>query len=160
MKIGHSIKVGISFGLTSGVITTLGLIVGLHSSTLSKPAVIGGILIIAIADAFSDALGIHISEETENKHTTSQIWQATFSTFLSKFLFSSTFILPFLLFKLNLAVLISIGWGILLLTAFSFLIAKRQKAKAWKVIGEHLLVSGAVIILAHYLGDWIRTTFQ
>jgi len=108
VKIEHSIKVGVSFGLTSGVITTLGLIVGLHSSTLSKTAVIGGILIIAIADAFSDALGIHISEETEDKHTTSQIWQATTSTFLSKFFFSSTFILPFLFFNLSIGMFLSI----------------------------------------------------
>ena len=29
----ESVKTGISFGLTSGVITTLGLMVGLHSGT-------------------------------------------------------------------------------------------------------------------------------
>ena len=52
----HSLKVGFSFGLTSGIITTLGLMVGLHSGTNSKIAVIGGVLTIAIADAFSDAL--------------------------------------------------------------------------------------------------------
>ena len=52
----HSFRVGMSFGLTSGIITTLGLIVGLHSGTHSKLAVIGGILTIAMADAFSDAL--------------------------------------------------------------------------------------------------------
>ena len=44
-----SLKIGFSFGLTSGVITTLGLMVGLHSGTNSKLAVMGGILTIAIA---------------------------------------------------------------------------------------------------------------
>jgi len=38
----HSIKVGFSFGITSAVITTLGLIVGLNSSTHSTLAVMGG----------------------------------------------------------------------------------------------------------------------
>ena len=60
----HSLRIGFSFGLTSGIITTLGLMVGLHAGTHSRLAVIGGILTIAIADAFSDALGIHISEES------------------------------------------------------------------------------------------------
>ena len=60
-----SIKKGLGFGLTSGIITTLGMMVGLHSSTHSDKVVIGGILIIAVADAMSDALGIHISEETD-----------------------------------------------------------------------------------------------
>ena len=69
----HSLRVGFSFGITSGIITTLGLMVGLNSSTRSGLVVIGGILTIAIADAFSDALGIHISEESENRHTAKEI---------------------------------------------------------------------------------------
>ena len=39
---------------------TLGLMVGLHAGTHSMPAVLGGILTIAVADAMSDALGIHV----------------------------------------------------------------------------------------------------
>jgi len=69
----HSILTGLCFGLTSAVITTLGLIVGLHSFSGSKLVVIGGVLTIAIADAFSDALGIHVSEEAENTHTSKEI---------------------------------------------------------------------------------------
>ena len=71
MKI--SWKTGISFGLTSGVITTLGLMVGLHSGSHSRAIVIGGIMTIAIADAMSDALGIHVSEESKNSIPMSQI---------------------------------------------------------------------------------------
>lgn len=37
------------------------LMAGLHSGTHSRAIVIGGILTIAIADAMSDALGIHVS---------------------------------------------------------------------------------------------------
>jgi hypothetical protein len=70
--------------MTSAVITTLGLMVGLHSGTHSRVVVLGGILTIAIADAFSDALGIHVSEESENVHSVRQIWGATIATFLSK----------------------------------------------------------------------------
>jgi vacuolar iron transporter family protein len=61
-----SIRTGLHFGLTSWVITTLGMMVGLHSGTHSPRAVVGGILTIAVADAFSDAVGIHISEGSEN----------------------------------------------------------------------------------------------
>ena len=55
-----SLRTGISFGLTSAVITTLGLMVGLHSGTHSKIVVLADIPTVAIVDAFSDALGIHI----------------------------------------------------------------------------------------------------
>ena len=155
----HSLKTGFSFGLTSGIITTLGLIVGLHSGTHSKLVIIGGILTIAIADAFSDALGIHISEESANEHTPKEIWESTLSTFVAKFLFAITFIIPILFLPLTTAIIVSIVWGLSLLGIFSSYIAKEQKVKRWKVIMEHLFIALAVIGIAHYVGDWISSTF-
>jgi len=134
----HSLVVGFSFGLTSGIITTLGLMVGLHSGTHSKLVVIGGVLTIAIADAFSDALGIHVSEESENKHTSKEIRESTITTFLSKFVFALTFIVPVLLLPLATAIIVSVVWGLSLLGIFSFYIAKEQKVRPWKVVIEHL----------------------
>lgn len=156
----HSLKTGLSFGLTSGVITTLGLMVGLNSGTHSKIVVIGGILTIAIADAFSDALGIHVSEESENKHSLKEIWEATVSTFLSKFLFALTFVIPVLLLELSTAIIVSVLWGLLVLGIFSFVLAKEQKGKPWKVIGEHLFIAVVVIVITHYVGEWIAKIFS
>jgi len=155
----HSLKTGFSFGVTSGVITTLGLMVGLYSGTHSKLVIIGAVLTIAIADAFSDALGIHISEESENKHTTAEIWQSTISTFLSKFFFAITFIVPVILFRLTLAIIVSAVWGLSLLGIFSFYIAKDQKANPWKAIIEHVLIAIVVIALTHFIGNWIGARF-
>src|SRR3990172_12366146 len=103
-----SFQTGFSFGLTSGIITTLGLIVGLNSGTHSKIVVLGGILTIAIADAFSDALGIHVSEEAENIHSHRDIWGATIITFLAKFLLALTFTVPVILFSLAAAIVVSL----------------------------------------------------
>jgi VIT1/CCC1 family predicted Fe2+/Mn2+ transporter len=152
----HAITTGLSFGLTSATITTLGLMVGLHAGTKSKLVVIGGILIIAIADAFSDALGIHISEESENKHTTMEIWEATAATFFAKFIFASTFVVPLLLFPLTAAIVVNVVYGLTLLCLFSFYMAKGQGEKPWKVVAEHLLIAVVVIIVTHYVGDWVR----
>jgi VIT1/CCC1 family predicted Fe2+/Mn2+ transporter len=151
----QSVKKGFSFGLTSGIITTLGLIVGLHSSTHSTIVIIGGILVIAIADALSDALGIHISEESENRHSAKEIWQATAATFLAKLIFASLFIFPFLLFSLSAAIIISIAWGLFLIVIFSYYLARQQNIKPVRVIGEHLIISILVIIATHYIGDWV-----
>ena len=155
----HSVKTGFSFGLTSGIITTLGLIVGLHSGTQSKPIILGGILTIAIADAFSDALGIHISEESEIKHAPLEIWVATLSTFFFKFIFSASFLIPVIIFPLDNAVIISIIWGVTLILLFSYLLAKQQKERPLKVIGEHLLIVLAVIVATHYTGHFIANRF-
>ena len=155
----RSVKLGFSFGLTSGVITTLGLITGLESSTNSKLAVIGGIITIAIADACSDALGVHVSEESENKHSARQIWFSTISTFLSKFVVALTFIVPMLLFNLQKAVILSAAWGLLILGALSYHIAKSGNEKPIKVISEHIGIALIVIIATHYLGHFIYLMF-
>jgi len=154
-----SIRTGFSFGLTSAIITTLGLIVGLHSGTHSKLAIIGGILTIAIADAFSDALGIHISEESENRHTSKEIWTSTAMTFITKFVFAMTFVIPVLLLPLITAVALSVFWGLSLLGIFSFFIARKEKVKPWKVVLEHLSIALVVIGVTHYIGSWIALTF-
>ena len=155
----HSLKVGLSFGLTSGIITTLGLMVGLSSGTNSKLVVIGGILTIAIADAFSDALGIHISEEYENKHTQKEIWIATLSTFFSKFFLALTFIIPVLFFKLPAAIIVNIIWGLSTLCVVSYVMASEQKKTPIKIIFEHLLIAVIVVIATYYVGQWISTAF-
>jgi len=158
-KLSHSIEIGFGFGVASGVVTTLGLMVGLNAGTHSRLAVIGGILTIAIADAFSDALGIHMSEESENVHTQKEIWTTTLFTFLSKFIFGMTFLVPVLLFELNTAVMVSIAWGLFLLLIFSFYVARKEGINSLHVAGEHLLIAIAVIYITNFIGSWIATTF-
>ena len=152
-----SIRKGFSFGLTSGIITTLGLIVGLHSGTHSNIVIIGGIVVIAVADAMSDALGIHVSEESGNKHSTKEIWESTVSTFLSKFVFALIFIIPVLFLQLSTAIIVCVIWGLSLIAIFSYYMAKQQNIKPYRVILEHLIIAIMVIVITHYVGDWIAT---
>jgi VIT1/CCC1 family predicted Fe2+/Mn2+ transporter len=157
--LNDSIKTGISFGLTSATITTLGLIMGLESSTHSATVVLGGILTIAIADAMSDALGIHISEESKNKDGGSGVWEATIATFASKFLFALTFAIPVILIPLESAIFVSIAWGLMVLGILSYTIAKINKEPPLSVIGEHIFIAILVITITHYLGAWIGANF-
>lgn len=159
--LNHSLRVGFSFGLTSGIITTLGLMVGLYSAIDSKLVIIGGILTIAIADSLSDAMGIHVSEESENKHSSKEIWESTFATFFSKFVFALSFIIPILVFKddLTTAIIVSIIWGLSLLSILSYFICDKSKCNPFKAVIEHLIIAIVVIILTHYVGLWINQIF-
>ncbi|RMF54936.1 hypothetical protein D6745_03685 [Candidatus Woesearchaeota archaeon] len=149
---------GICFGLTSGIITTLGMIVGLSSFTGSRLVVMGGVLSIAIADAFSDSLGIHMSEESERK-STKNVWVSTISTFLSKLIFASTFIIPIMFFELGKAIIISVIWGLLALALLNYFIAKERKENPLRVISEHLLLATLVVAIIHYIGILINVFF-
>lgn len=159
-RMKNSMKTGFSFGLTSGVITTLGLMVGLHAGTHSTLAVTGGIITIAIADAFSDALGLHISAEAENTRSTLEIWEVTLATFVAKMFFPLTFLVPLFFLELPRAILASAVWGLGLLCLLSYRIAREQGTRPWAVIGEHVGIALVVIAVTHYVGDWISAAFS
>lgn len=156
-SIKQSLETGLSFGLTSGVITTLGLVVGLHSGSNSKAVIVGGVLVIAVADAFSDALGIHVSEESDEERSQREIWESTISALLSKFIVALTFIIPILLFSLPTAIIIEILWGLFLIGLFSFYIAKQKGEKPYKTVLEHTIIAILVIIITHYVGVLVAT---
>jgi len=58
---------------------------------------------------------------------------ATISTFLTKFLFAMTFIVPVILFALSTAIVISMIWGLSMLSILSYIIAKSQSEPPWKI---------------------------
>jgi len=118
--------------------------------------VIGGIVTIAVADALSDALGIHIAEESKNNGNVSEIWESTIATFVAKFLIAMTFVAPVVTRPLDQAILISVIWALLLLAALSFFVARTQEISPWKVIGEHLLIALCVVVITHAVGDWVQ----
>lgn len=150
---------GLHFGLTSGVITTLGLIVGLHSGTHSQVAVIGGIVTIAVADAMSDALGMHVSKEAEATLSTGELWKATAATFFAKLAMAASFLVPVLLLELGTAIVFSVIWGLAILGALSYRLARAQGVSPWPVIGEHTAIAVLVIVATHLLGEAVARHF-
>jgi len=154
----NSWKSGIGFGITSAIITTLGLMVGLITSTESRLAVIGGIITIAIADAMSDAMGMHISQEY-SKHNEKSIWSATITTFIAKLFVAITFIIAMLFLPLNIAGIINVIWGLILISIFSYIVAKTNKENVFKVIFEHVIIVIIVITITYFLGIGINKLF-
>ena len=155
----ESIKRGLSFGLTSGIITTLGIMVGLNTGTGLRLAVIGGILTVAIADAFSDALGVHMAEESSHRNGHKAIWEATIATFLTKLIIASSFLIAVLFLDLSLAIKVNLAWGLLLLVAFNYVLAKQRKEKPGIVIGEHVMIAAIVVAITFFLGKFIAIYF-
>ncbi len=151
----HSIKSGLGFGVTSGIITTLGLIMGLASGTQSKAVVVAGIVTVAVADSLSDSLGIHVSEESKNNRK-KYTWTSAISATLSKFSVAMSFLIPLLLLDFFWAIVASILWGALMLGVFSYYMALENDDTPWKVVGEHLLIAAVVVIITYYAGQLVN----
>lgn len=152
-------RTGLFFGATSGVITTLGLITGLNAGTQSLTAVLGGILVIAVADSMSDALGIHLAEESDPDTDHRHVWSATIVTFLTKFVFALSFAVPLLLMPLGPAVMASIAWGMLVIVVLSYMLARAQGEAPLGIILEHCGIATLVVVLSHIIGAWVAVRF-
>lgn len=155
----NSVKKGMGFGIASGVITTLGLIIGLYASTSSKGVIVGGIMIIAIADSLSDAFGIHLSEEYGTKKRDREIWIATFSTLGFKFLSAIIFLLPFLFLEIFHALIASFVWGVFLILFFSYVVAKQKGERPLYSMAEHFFITILVVVLTYFIGKFINSVF-
>lgn len=152
-------RTGIFFGATSGVITTIGLITGLSAGTNSLVAVLGGILVVAVADAMSDALGIHIAQEADPDSTEEHIWAATIWTFVTKLVVALSFAVPLLWLPLQTAVAVAVGWGLFVITLLSAYLARMQRVAALPIVTEHLGIAIVVVAISHYIGIWVNSTF-
>ena len=146
-----SFRAGFGFGIASGVITTLGLIIGLYASTNSLKVVLGGIITIAIADSFSDAFGMHLSQEAQGT-CTKHIWLSSLFTFLFKFIITISFLPIFFITNIKTGIILDIIWGYILLVSFSYFLAKKTKNSPIKVILEHFAIMSFVIIATYYVG--------
>jgi len=147
-----------SFGATSGIITNLGLITGLETLSHPKLSIIGGILVIALADNIADSLGVHIYQESECINE-KDAWFSTITNFLARALISLTFIFLVATLPIKLAVYCSVIWGLALLTIMSYTIAKGRKLNPLPAIFEHVSIAILVIVASHLIGKWIISRF-
>lgn len=130
---------------------------GVNASTSSRLAVIASIVAIAIADAFSDAVAMHVSEESEGIHSRKDVWEATMATFIAKFFFALTFVIPILLLPLETAVLVDIFWGLSIMTVFNIFLARSQEESVLRVVGEHLAIAIIVVLITFLAGSFLAT---
>lgn len=142
-----------AFGATSAIMTSMALIVGLGSANLGRSAVIGGLLIIAIADNLSDTLGIHIYEEC--KVGGGGAVRTSVSNYLTRLITSCSFVLIALMLPLGVARWVGVVWGAVLLSVLTYLIARSRSVKPVPEVALHLLVASAVVILSQVIGSLI-----
>ena len=147
-----------SFGATCAIITNLALITGLDAAPNARMDIIAGLLIVALADNLSDALGIHIHQETEFVKA-SEVWFSTFTNFTARLLISAVFILFIAYMPLQTAVVCSVVYGFTVLTVISAIVAREKGRRTWVLVCEHVAIALFVVLASHKLGHWVVRRF-
>lgn len=141
-----------SFGISSAVLTTLGMVVGLNAATASRVAVVAGIVAVAVADSLSDSMGIYTSQRVESGTPASTALIAAMNTFMGKFIFTLSFILPFVFLSFSHAIYASILWGATLLGLVSIQIAYVQEENVAGTILKNEIVAASIILVSFLAG--------
>lgn len=141
----------LSFGGTSAIVTSMGLIVGLNAAAVSRSAVFGSLLIVAIADNLADSLSVHIYQESE-RMAERRALRTTAANFVTRLCVSLTFAAILLAVPAPVSVYLSLAWGFLILSGLSILVARARGIRAVPEVLTHVCVAIVVIVVSRVLG--------
>jgi len=148
----------IAFGATAGVVTSMALITGLSAADAAKRTIVSALLIAAIADNLTDSLSVHIYQESERLEKR-EAFIGTLTNFAARFGLCISFVLLVAGFPTSVATVLALLWGITLLAALSWALAReRQIAPAAEIV-KHIVVATMVIAASEVIGQWIGTQF-
>lgn len=133
----------ISYGGTAAVVTSTALISGLSAADATKPVIVSALLIAALADNLTDALSVHIFQESE-KVDQKDALTGTITNFLTRLLLCISFVLLVGLFPLAHVAKVAIVWGMLLLATLTYLVARERKVKPLPEVLKYMLVASLV----------------
>ncbi|MGA8147814.1 MAG: hypothetical protein WB870_09610 [Gallionellaceae bacterium] len=144
----------ISYGGTAAVVTSMALISGLNAADATKPVIVSALLIAAFADNLTDALSIHVFQESEQLDK-KDAFTGTITNFLTRILFGISFVFLVELLPLAHVAKAAIIWGMLLLAILTYLVARELKVPALPEVLKHLVVAFVVITVSMMIGHWI-----
>jgi hypothetical protein len=149
----------VSFGATSAIVTSMGVIIGFGVAGISKSTIIAGLLIVGLADNVTDSLSIHIYQESERLEQHAA-FRATIGNFATRLIVSLSFIVLVFSFSSTNMLLACLVWGVLLLASLTWLVAKNRNANVLTEVLKHLAVAAAVIAASLATGAFISTYVQ
>jgi vacuolar iron transporter family protein len=149
----------LSFGSTAAIVTSMALIFGLDAATATKSAIVSGLLIVALADNLTDALSMHVYEESHGRLHPREALFATFSNFVARLVVSLSFVLLVVLLPLASAVIAAGAMGLGLLVALTWALARERKVSLVAEMVKHIATALAVILVARGVGILIAAQF-
>jgi hypothetical protein len=145
-----------SFGASSAIVTSVGLIVGFGAANIARSTIVGGLLIVGLADNLTDSLSIHIYQESERLNE-GAAFRATLGNFATRLFVSLSFVLLVIIFSGVNSILASLAWGVLLLVGLTWRVARSRNASVLTEIAKHLAVAGIVVAVSRATGTFINT---
>jgi VIT1/CCC1 family predicted Fe2+/Mn2+ transporter len=144
-----------SFGSTSAIVTSVGVIVGFGPSAASRPWMVSSLLIIALADNITDSLSIHVYQESEQLNGRAA-FRATMTNFVTRLIVAASFVALVVALPTPLIAAASLAWGAFLLASLTYALARSRDVRPLPEIFKHLVVAVIVVAVSRALGSVIH----
>lgn len=145
---------GLYFGIISGIITVLGLIIGLRAGTMSKKAILSGILAISVSDTFADGFALYTSKKAEKTEDKSYgPLKSGIIVVITKLLLAMSFLLPVLFIPdIDTSAVVCLIWGcIVILVSVGYLSILRNENIIVNT-SKYLVLTLFIVCITHYSG--------
>ena len=156
---------GVAFGTMDGLITILGVVIGIASATESSGAVIITGLVAGLANAFGNAFGFYAGELAEraehiqeNQHVSSmrETRRSTILAFLHSVGSTMVIVAPFTLLSLTSAIITTLIFSLALLFVLGALVGKFSHASRLKFGIRYVALGLAGAALSFVVGQAVR----
>jgi predicted adenylyl cyclase CyaB len=144
----------LTFGITSGILTTVGLLVGVFTATADRLSVIASVVSIAVADSCSDSFATYVARASERGAPPGRALRHALGTLSGKAVMPLTFLVPLLLLPLSVAVWVDLGWGALVLALLSAEQAVVEQRSVAPRVARNLALA-LFIVGASVLAGWL-----
>ncbi|MBN2465115.1 CYTH domain-containing protein [candidate division WOR-3 bacterium] len=146
---------GLACGIVGGVMTTLGVIIGVTFGVGSTVAVASSILAIALSDSFADAAALFTAELMSPFASRSKAFLRGGTYFVGKAVISSSFIIPFLVIPqahMFWALAAAAGWGVIITVLLSVPISIVESSRLRSTLARQIGVLALISVLT-FLGS-------
>ncbi len=157
---------GVAFGTMDGLITVLGVVIGVASATGNYSIVVISGVIAGVANAFGNSIGFYASELAErgehiheNQHVSSmaETKRSTVLSFAASLVSMLVPVLPFvLLVNLGAAMVLSAAFGLSILFILGALVGKLSRECPWRFGFRYVLLGVAGAALSFLIGDILK----
>jgi predicted membrane protein (TIGR00267 family) len=153
---------GVAFGTMDGLITILGVVIGIASATQSSAIVLISGLVAGLANAFGNSFGFYASELAEraehireNQHVSSMVEtrRSTVLAFAHSVASTIVIVAPFALFGLTYAMTASLILALALLFGLGAVVGKFSHASPWRFGIRYVLLGLVGAALSFIIGE-------
>ena len=145
-----------SFGSTSAVVTSIGLVVGFASTHALRTTLIASLLIVGVADNLTDSLSIHLYQESEGLEP-HEAFVSTVTNFLTRLAITATFVALAATLTNWILITVTTVWGLAVLGMLTVSLAHQRHSPVRRELIRHFAVAVVVIALSRAIGTLITT---